>query len=91
MLGGRMIMEKLRFKSKKLRGGPKALNKAAKIVLKKARYKIEDSTKKLTHIVSKPNKRVMKRCLKCLKLEAPETAKKTSAYCLPPLPNPTLF
>ena len=29
-----------------------------------------------SHIVSKPNKRVMKRCLKCLKLEAPEMAKK---------------
>ena len=37
----------------------------------------------LTHIVSKPNKRVMKSCLKCLKLEAPEMARKTSAYCLP--------
>ena len=41
-----------------------------------ARYKIEDSTKKLTHIVSKPNKRVVKSCLKCLKLEAAEMAKK---------------
>ena len=41
MLGGRMIMEKLR-------GRPKALNKAAKIVLKKARYKIGDSTRKLS-------------------------------------------
>ena len=29
-----------------------------------------------SHIVSKPNKRVMKSCLKCLKLEAPEMAKK---------------
>ena len=48
MLAARMIMEKLRFKSKKLRGGPKALNKAAKIVLKKARYKIGDSTRKLS-------------------------------------------
>ena len=86
-----MIMENEGFEGKKRRGRQKVLNKAAKIVLKKARYKIEDSTKKLTHIVSKPNKRVMKRCLKCLKLEAPETAKKTSAYCLPPLPNPTLF
>ena len=57
-------------------GRPKALNKAAKIVLKKARYKIGDSTR---NIVSKPNKRVVKSCLKCLKLEAPEMAKKTSA------------
>ena len=48
MLGGTMIMEKLRFKSKKLRGRPKALNKAAKIVLKKPRYKIGDSTRKLS-------------------------------------------
>ena len=60
-------MEKKVFEGKKLRGRPKALNNAAKIVLKKARYKIGDSTKKLTHIVSKPNKRVMKSCLKCLK------------------------
>ena len=29
-----------------------------------------------SHIVSKPNKRVVKSCLKCLKLEAPEMAKK---------------
>ena len=29
-----------------------------------------------SHIVSKPNKRVMKSCLKCLKLEDPEMAKK---------------
>ena len=37
------------FEGKKLRGRPKALNKAAKIVLKKARYKIGDSTRKLSH------------------------------------------
>ena len=36
MLGGRIVMEKLGFESKKLRGRPKALNKPAKIVLKKA-------------------------------------------------------
>ena len=36
------------FEGKKLRGRPKALNKAAKIVLKKARYKIGDSTRKLS-------------------------------------------
>ena len=35
-----MIMEKLR-------GRPKALNKAAKIVLTRARYKIGDLTRKL--------------------------------------------
>ena len=29
--------------------GPKVLNKAAKIVLKKARYEIGDSTMKLSH------------------------------------------
>ena len=35
-----------------------------------------------SHIVTKPNKRVMKSCLKCLKLQAPEMAKK------PPLSLP---
>ena len=30
-------------------GRPKVLNKAAKIVLKKAGYKIGDSTRKLSH------------------------------------------
>ena len=77
MLGGTMIMEKLRFKSKKLRGRPKALNKATKIVLKKPRYKNRRLDKEAqSHIVSKSNKRVVKSCLKCLKLEAPEMAKK---------------
>ena len=47
MLDGRMIVEKC-FEGKKLRGRPKALNKAAKLVLKKARYKIGDSTRKLS-------------------------------------------
>ena len=37
------------FEGKKRRGRPKVLNKAAKIVLKKARYKIGDSTRKLSH------------------------------------------
>ena len=46
------------IEGKKRRRRPKVLNKAAKIVLKKARYKIGDST---THIVSKPSpERVMK-------------------------------
>ena len=44
MLGGRNEG----FEGKKLRGRPKALNKAAKIVLKKATYKIGDSTRKLS-------------------------------------------
>ena len=48
MLGGRMIWRNEGFDGKKLRGRPKALNKAAKIVLKKARYKIGDSTGKLS-------------------------------------------
>ena len=73
-LSGKMIMEKLRFEDKKRRGKSKVLNKAAKIVLKKAGYKIKDSTRKL-HIVSKPSsERVMKS--ECSKLEAPEMAKK---------------
>ena len=37
------------FKSKKRRGRPEVLNKAAKIVLKKARYKIGDSKRKLSY------------------------------------------
>ena len=36
------------FDGKKRRGRPKVLNKAAKIVLKKARYKIGHSTRKLS-------------------------------------------
>ena len=53
------------------------MNEAAKIVLTKARYKIGDSTRKLSlTYFSKPNIRVVKSCSKCLKLEAPEMAKK---------------
>ena len=37
------------FEGKKRRGRPKVLNKAAKIVFKKGRYKIGDSTRKLSH------------------------------------------
>ena len=37
------------FEGKKRRGRPKVLNKAAKIVVKKARYKIGDSTRKLSN------------------------------------------
>ena len=47
MLGGRKIMEIEGFEGKKLRGRPKAVNKGAKIVLKKDRYKIGDSTRKI--------------------------------------------
>ena len=67
------------FEGKKRRGRPKVLNKAAKIVVKKARYKIE-TRRGSSHIVSKPSpERVKKICLKCLNLMAPEMAKKTSA------------
>ena len=48
MLDGRMIMRNKGFEGKKLRGRPKALNKVAKIVLQKARYKISDSTRMLS-------------------------------------------
>ena len=37
------------FEGMKRRGRPKVLNKAAKIVLKKAGYKIGDSTRKFSH------------------------------------------
>ena len=59
------------FEGKKRRGRPKVLNKAAKIVLRKARYKIGDLTRKPSP------ERVMK--TECFKLEAPELAKKPSA------------
>ena len=49
MLGGKVIMENEGFEGKKRRGRPKVLNKAAKIVLKKDRYKIGDSTRTLLH------------------------------------------
>ena len=44
-----MIIKKEAFEGKKRMGRPKVLNKAAKIVLKKARYKIGNSTRKLSH------------------------------------------
>ena len=45
-----MIMEKYEpFEGNKRRRRPKVLNKAAKIVLKKVRYKIGDSTRKLSY------------------------------------------
>ena len=49
MLAGKMIIEKWGFEGKKRWGRPGILNKAAKIVLKKARYRIGDSTRKLSH------------------------------------------
>ena len=50
MLGDQMIMEKYEaFEGNKRRRRPKVLNKAAKIVLKKVRYKIGDSTRKLSY------------------------------------------
>ena len=46
MLGGKMIVQRNEgFEGKKRRVRPRVLNKAAKTVLKKARYKIEDSTR----------------------------------------------
>ena len=49
MLGGKMIWSNEGFEGKKRTGRPKVLKKAAKIVLKKARYKVGDSTRKLSH------------------------------------------
>ena len=49
MLVGTMIRNNEDFKGKKRRGRPKVLNKTVKIVLKKARYKIGDSTTRLSH------------------------------------------
>ena len=70
------------FESKKRRGRPKVLNKAAKIVLKKARYKIGDSTRKLSHKQAKSSTDSWK-ANECLKLEAPEMAKlKKSLYLI---------
>ena len=47
MLGGKMIVQRNEgFEGKKRRVRPRVLNKAAKTVLKKARYKIGDSTRK---------------------------------------------
>ena len=44
-----MIMTNEGFEGKKRRGRPKVPIKAAKIALKKARYKIGDSTRTLLH------------------------------------------
>ena len=82
MLGGKMIIEKWRFWRQETKGGPKVLNKAAKIVLKKARYKIGDSTRKLSHKHAKSSTGSWK-VNECLKLEAPEMAKlKKSLYLI---------
>ena len=43
-----------------MKGKTKVLNKAAKIVLKKARYKIGDSTRRLSHLASQVSSRYMK-------------------------------
>ena len=48
------------FEGKKRRGRPKVLNKAAKIVLKKDRYKMGDSTRSLSHLASQVSSRYMK-------------------------------
>ena len=70
------------FESKKRRGRPRVPNKAAKIVLKKARYKIGDSTRKLSHKHAKSSTGSWK-VNECLKLEAPEMAKlKKSLYLI---------
>ena len=62
------------FEGEKRRGRPKVLNKAAKIVLKKARYKIGDSTKKLSHSQQAKSRKGHEKLFKMLKLEAPEMA-----------------
>ena len=69
MSGGETIMENEGLKGKKRRGRQKVLNKAAKIVLKKARYEIGDSS---SHIVGKPSPEQVheKR-----RFKVPETAK----------------
>ena len=82
MLGGKMIIEKWRFWRQETKGGPRVLNKAAKIVLKKARYKIGESTRKLSHKHAKSGTGSWK-ANECLKLEAPEMAKlKKSLYLI---------
>ena len=50
------------LKARNKRGRPKVLNKAGKIVLKKARYKKGDSTRKLSHslIASQVQKGLLK-------------------------------
>ena len=62
------------FEGKKRRGRPRVPNKAAKIVLKKARYKIGDSTRKLSHKQAKSSAGSWK-ANEYLKLEAPEMVK----------------
>ena len=49
MLGVKWSRRSEGLEDKKRMGRPKVLNKAAKIVLKKAGYKIGDSTRKLSH------------------------------------------
>ena len=51
------------------------LTKSAKIALKEIRYKIGDSTRKLSHSWQAKTRKGHESCLKCLKLEALKIAK----------------
>ena len=59
------------FEGKKRRGRPKVLNKAAKIVVKKARYKIGDSTRKLSHSQPAKSRKGHENLLKMFKFNGP--------------------
>ena len=60
----------------KARNEGEVLTKSAKIVLKEIRHKIGDSTRKLSHSWQAKTRNGHESCLKCLKFEAPEMAKK---------------
>ena len=71
------------FEGKKRRGRRKVLNKAAKMVLKKARYKIGDSTRKLSHSRQARSRKVHEKLLEVFEREAQEMAKKKNLLSLP--------
>ena len=78
MFGGKMNMEKWRFWRQETTGRPKVLNKAAKIVLKKALYNIGDSTRKLSHNKQAESRKGRE---KLFKIRSPWNGKKRS-LCL---------
>ena len=89
MLGGKMIMEIRKFwRQETRRGRPKVLKKAAKIVFKKARYKLGDSINEeaqLSHSQRAKFRKGYEKLFKMLKIRGPWESKKN--LCLISLPS----
>ena len=71
MLGVKLSRRNEGPEDKKRMGRPKVLNKAAKMVLKKARDKIGDSTRKLSHSYQAKSKKGHEKLFKMFKIRGP--------------------